>query len=224
MTATELLAALHAHADPSQLANMAKFGMRGEKRLGIKVPVLRQLAKQAGKNHALALELWATGYSEARMVASMVAEPARLTSTQMEQWVKDFDAWDVCDQVCGNLFDKSPLAWGKVPLWAKRKAEYEKRAAFALLACLAWHDKTATDAAFIATLPLIEQAATDDRNFVKKAVNWALRNIGKRNRVLNRATIALATQLQVVDDKTARWIAADALRELQGEAVQSRLR
>lgn len=223
MTTAELLAALQSHADPSQLPGMAKFGLIGEKRLGIKVPVLRQLAKQAGKNHALAQELWATGFAEARIVAALVAEPARLTSAQMERWVKDFDAWDVCDQVCGNLFDKSPLAWGKVIVWAKRKEEYVKRAAFTLLACLAWHDKTAADEAFVALLPVIEAGATDERNYVKKSVNWALRQIGKRNRALNRAAIATAKNLQTFDAKAARWIAADALRELQGAAVQGRL-
>jgi 3-methyladenine DNA glycosylase AlkD len=153
----------------------------------------------------------------------MVAEPAKLTSSQMNTWVKGFSSWDVCDQVCGSAFLASPLAWRKVPVWAASKEEFVRRAAFALLATLAVHDKQASDECFIAMLPLIEVAADDERNFVKKAVNWALRNIGKRNSLLNAAASESARRIQQMGSRSARWIAADALRELTSEAVQKRL-
>jgi len=184
---------------------------------------MRRIAKAAGKDHAAALQLWDTGIAEARIVASMVAVPAQLTEEQMDAWVKDFDSWDVCDQVCMNLFEKSPLARRKIVEWASREEEFVKRASFALLACVAWHDRRATDEELIAFLPLVAQAASDERNFVKKAVNWALRTIGKRDRALNRAAIQAAREIQRLDSKAARWIAADALRELESAKVQERL-
>ena len=180
-------------------------------------------AHLGGKDHAAALQLWDTGIAEARIVASMVAVPAQLTEEQMDAWVKDFDSWDVCDQVCMNLFEKSPLARRKIVEWASREEEFVKRASFALLACVAWHDRRATDEELIAFLPLVAQAASDERNFVKKAVNWALRTIGKRDRALNRAAIQAAREIQRLDSKAARWIAADALRELESAKVQERL-
>lgn len=154
----------------------------------------------------------------------MIADPCQLTDAQMEEWVRDFNSWDVCDQVCMNLFDKSPLAWQKVREWSEREEEFVKRAAFSLIASLAWHNKKATDEQFIALLPVIRREATDERNYVKKAVNWALRHIGKRNRALNAAAIATAQEIQQLDSRASRWIAADALRELKGEAVQRRLK
>jgi 3-methyladenine DNA glycosylase AlkD len=153
----------------------------------------------------------------------MIADPARLTEEQMESWVENLDSWDVCDQVCMNLFEKSPLARRKVVEWSVRDEEFVKRAAFALLTCIAWHDRQATDEELIAFLPVIERGATDDRNFVKKAVNWALRTIGKRSRTLNQAAIRTAREIQRFDSKAARWIAVDALRELESERVQRRL-
>lgn len=156
-------------------------------------------------------------------MAGMVAEPSKLTSDQTDAWVKGFSSWDVCDQVCGSAFLASPLAWSKLPVWAERKEEFVRRAAFALLATLAVHDKKASDERFVAMLPLIATAADDERNFVKKAVNWALRNIGKRNSALNAAAIESAQRIQQQDSLSARWIAADALRELTSEAVQKRL-
>jgi len=192
-------------------------------RLGVPVPEMRRIAKAAGKDHAAALQLWDTGIAEARIVASMVAVPAQLTEEQMDAWVKDFDSWDVCDQVCMNLFEKSPLARRKIVEWASREEEFVKRASFALLACVAWHDRRATDEELIAFLPLVAQAASDERNFVKKAVNWALRTIGKRDRALNRAAIQAAREIQRLDSRAARWIAADALRELESAKVQERL-
>jgi 3-methyladenine DNA glycosylase AlkD len=220
----DVLVELHAKASPANVAGMARFGIVGEQRLGIAMPDLRRIAKAAGRDHQLALALWQTGIPEARIVAALVDQASQLTEQQMEDWVADFDAWDVCDQVCMNLFDKTPLAWQKVRAWAGRDEEFVKRAAFALLACLAWHDKAAGDERFIELLPLFERAAADQRNYVKKAVCWALRTIGKRNKPLNQAAIQTARELQRLDGKAARWIAADALRELEGEAVQNRLR
>ena len=219
----EVLEKLRSKARPDQLAGMARYGMAVERRLGVSVPDMRAIAKETGRDHRLALELWDTGIDEARMVAAMIDDPGQLTAGQMEDWVKDFNSWDVCDQVCMNLFDKSPLAWEKAAEWSEREEEFVKRAAFALIACLAWHDKKAADAEFIRLLPVIGRGATDERNFVKKAVNWALRHVGKRNRNLNRAAIEAAKEIQRIDSKAARWIAADAIRELESEAVQARL-
>ena len=219
----DVLAELHARANPANVAGMARFGIVGAQRLGVAMPDLRRIAKAAGRDHQLALALWQTGIPEARIVAALVDQPDQVTEQQMEDWVEDFEAWDVCDQVCMNLFDKTPLAWQKVRDWAERDEEFVKRAAFALLACLAWHDKAADDQRFIELLPLFARAAADQRNYVKKAVSWALRTIGKRNARLNQAAIQTARELQQLDSKAARWVAADALRELAGEAVQRRL-
>jgi 3-methyladenine DNA glycosylase AlkD len=222
-SSTAILKQLKAKANPANLEGMARFGMAVDKRLGVSVPVMRQIAKRAGKNHELAVALWRTGYAEARIVASMVGVPEQLTDKQMESWVKQINSWDICDQLCINLFWKAPLARQKIGEWANREEEFVKRAAYALIACLAWHDKTATDQDFLQFLPIIKQGATDERNFVRKAVNWALRGIGKRSARLNKAAIRTAKEIQRVDSKAARWIAADALRELEGAAVQGRL-
>lgn len=218
----QVVAELRKKAHPNQLAGMARFGIVGEKRLGVKMPDLRALGKTLGKDHALALSLWKTGIPEARSLASLVDEPEKLTAKQMDAWIKDFNSWDVCDQVCQNLFEKSPLAWSKIKQWSTRENEFEKRAAFALLACLAWHDKKAGDADFVRMLPLLVKGSVDERNFVKKAVNWALRNIGKRSPKLNAAALETACKIQKLDSKAARWIAADAIRELSSAAVQKR--
>jgi 3-methyladenine DNA glycosylase AlkD len=220
---------LHQNARPGELAGMARFGIVGDNRLGLSMPAMRRIARTLVKDHALrrdhalALALWDTNIPDARILAGMVAEPAKLTSRQMDVWAKGFASWDVCDQVCGSAFLASPLAWRKLAAWASRNDEFVCRAAFALLATLAVHDKQAGDERFIATLALIEAAASDERNFVKKAVNWALRNIGKRNAVLNAAAIAAARRIQQQGSRSARWIAANALRELGSEAVQGRL-
>jgi len=203
---------------------MARFGIAVEQRFGWSMPDLRKLSKELGHDHALALELWRSGIADARILAGLVAEPARLTEEQTEAWVKDINSWDVCDQVCMNLFEKAPFAWRKVREWAGRDEEFVKRTAFSLLACLAWHDKKAKDEQFIELFPVVKAAAVDERNFVKKAVNWALRNIGKRNARLNAAAIQAARDIQRLDSKAARWIASDALRELGGDAVQARLK
>ena len=220
----DALQKLQSKAHPEQLQGMAKYGMAVEQRLGVSVPDMRKLAKEIGRDHRLALGLWRTGITEARIVASMVGDPAKLTEDQMEDWVIGINSWDVCDQVCMNLFEKSQLAWKKVADWSEREEEFVKRTAFSLIACLAWHDKKASDERFIGLLPLIIRGSTDERNFVKKAVNWALRNIGKRNLNLNQAAISAAKAIKRLDSKAARWVASDTLRELESEAIQSRLR
>jgi len=220
----EILNKLKNKAEPNQLKGMAKFGMAVEQRLGVSVPEMRKIAKETGEDHKLALELWKTGIIEARIVAAMIDEHEKLTEKQMEDWVKGINSWDVCDQVCMNLFEKTSLARKKILDWSKREEEFVKRAAFALIACLAWHDKKAEDEKFIKLFPVIKSGATDDRNFVKKAVNWALRNIGKRNPNLNKSAIKAAKEIQQINSKTARWIASNAIKELESEAVQRRLR
>ncbi|MBI5837971.1 MAG: DNA alkylation repair protein [Candidatus Eisenbacteria bacterium] len=223
-TAREVLAELRANqAGPGDLAGMARFGIVGKGRLGIRIPVLRAMAKHIGPDHALALALWDTDVPDARILASLLADPARLTVRGMDAWVRDFDSWDVCDQVCLNLFCRSPRAWGRVAAWTARDGEFVRRAGFALIACLATHDRESPDSRFAALLPRIEAASTDGRNFVKKSVNWALRGIGKRNAALNRAASASARRIAGMDSKSSRWIASDALRELESAAVRARL-
>jgi 3-methyladenine DNA glycosylase AlkD len=218
VTLDEALARLRAQARPEVLAGMARFGMNPDRRLGLSVPSLRQLGREIGRDHALALALADTGIPDAQILAAYVAEPAKFTVAQMNHWVARLDAWDTCDQACGNAFVRSPLAWDRVPAWAARRGEFERRAAFSLIAALSVHDKRAEDARFIALLPLIEQAADDERNFVKKAVNWALRQLGKRNAALCAEATACAERLRQQASPAARWIAADALREWRSRA------
>ena len=219
----EVLEMLRAKARSDRLEGMARYGMVADRRLGVSVPEMRKMAKELGKDHELALELWKTGIPEARIVAAMIGEPEKLTEKQMEDWVKDINSWDVCDQVCMNLFEKTPLAWKKIHDWSEREEEFVKRTAFALIACLAWHDKKVGDERFVNLFPVIERGAADERNYVKKAVNWALRNIGKRNPDLNMAAIETAREILQIDSKAARWIASNAIKELESEAVQRRL-
>ncbi len=213
-TVEEVLARLKALARPGQLEGMARYGMSMGNRLGVRIPDVRALAKESKTNHNLALALWETGVAEARILAALVADPQQVDEALMEKWVRDFDSWDVCDQVCLNLFDRVSPAWKMVVRWADREEEYVRRAAFALIACIAWHDRAAPDLVFVEALPLIEKAATDPRNYVKKAVSWALRHIGKRNASLHPLALALARRLRKHEDKTARWIGADAERDL----------
>jgi 3-methyladenine DNA glycosylase AlkD len=222
-TVTEVLEELKTQADPEQLDGMSRYGITTDKRLGIKVPQLRKIARQCGKDHQLALALWDTGVPEAMIIASLVDVPEEVNEQQMETWVIDFNSWDVCDQVCMNLFDKTPLAWQKINDWSQREEEYVKRAAYALIACLAWHDNQAVDEQFIDLLPLIKSGATDERNYVKKAVSWALRNIGKRNSNLNAVALQTAQDLKEMDSKSARWIGSDAVRDLTSEVTKRRL-
>ncbi|MDP3297386.1 MAG: DNA alkylation repair protein [Thermodesulfovibrionia bacterium] len=205
------------------VAGMARFGINSENTYGISIPNLRKMAKQIGKEHTLARQLWSSGIHEARILASMVDVSEVVTEKQMEGWVKEFDSWDVCDQVCMNLFEDTPFASKKAVAWSKRKEEFIKRAGFVMMARLAVSDKKADDKQFEKFLPIIKRVATDNRNFVKKAVNWALRQIGKRNRRLNKKAIETAKEIEKIDSKTARWIAADALKELTNKAVQKKI-
>ena len=220
----DVLRKLRARARPSQLEGMARYGIAVEKRLGVSIPDLRKIAKEIGQNHRLAVELWQTGIDDARILASMIDEPREVTEEQMEKWVLDFNSWDVCDQVCMNLFEKTPLAWKKIHDWSLREEEFVKRAAFALIACLAWHDKWSEDQKFAKLFPVIKSASTDERNFVKKAVSWALRNIGKRTPYLNTQAIKVARELLQNDSKASRWIGKNTIRELESEPVQRRLK
>jgi len=215
MTAPEILAALRARANPKNVAGMARYGISSTGTLGVPVAEIRRLARQAGRSHSLAAELWASGIHEARILATIVDEPSRVTRRQMNQWARDFDSWDVCDQACQNLFRYTPLAWAMAAEWAGARGEFVRRAAFALMAGLAVKAKHVQDEDFEALLPLIAGAATDERNLVKKAVNWALRGIGKRNPHLRRAAIAAAEKIHAIDSPAAHWIASDALRELR---------
>ncbi len=223
MTSKEIIIQLKKHSNPKDKQGMARFGINPEYAIGVRVPVLRNLAKKTGKDHKLALELWKTKIHEARMLAGMIDEPEKVTNKQLEEWVKEFNSWDLCDQCCANLFDKLPIAWKKAIGWAKKDEEFIRRAGFALMACLAWHNKDAKDKDFLKFFPSIKKYAMDERNFVKKAVNWALRQIGKRNFNLNKKAINLAKEIKEIDSKSARWIANDAIRELTSEAVQKRL-
>jgi 3-methyladenine DNA glycosylase AlkD len=224
MECEEVLGRLKSLANPEAVAGMARYGISTQNTLGVSVPVLRKMAREIGRSHGLAQQLWSTGVHEARILGSMIDDPRLVTEEQMEQWAAGFDSWDVCDQCCGNLFDKTEFAYRKAVEWAARDEEFGKRAGFALMAWLAFHDKRAPDKAFLAFLPVIKRESVDDRNFVRKAVNWALRHIGKRNAALNITAIATAKEIQATGSKTARWIAADALRELTSEKVQERLR
>ncbi|MEK7309493.1 MAG: DNA alkylation repair protein [Planctomycetota bacterium] len=223
MKYNEVISKLKSLADPEAVKGMARFGINPNKTLGISIPHLRALAKKTGRNHSLALQLWASGIHEARILAGLIDQPEKVTEKQMDRWARDFDSWDVCDGSCMNLFDRLEIASKKAVAWSERKEEFVKRAGFALMACLAWHRKDMPDREFIRFLPLIKRESTDNRNFVKKAVNWALRQIGKRNRYLNKQAIKAAQEIQKIDSGSARWIASDALRELTGRAVQKRL-
>jgi 3-methyladenine DNA glycosylase AlkD len=203
---------------------MARFGIVAKEVLGVAKPRMDEMAKRIGRNHALALALWETGVHDGRILAGMIDDPHQVSSSQMDRWVRGFDNWDVCDGTCCHLFVFAPRAWRKAVQWTTRRAEFEKRAGFALIAYLAYRDKTATNAKFNAALRLVERECEDQRHFVKKAVNWALRNIGKRNLRLNRAAIRVAESFRKRVSSAARWIAADSLRELRSEAVQLRLR
>jgi 3-methyladenine DNA glycosylase AlkD len=222
-TKEAVLRELKEAADPRVREKMAYFGVNVPKAHGISAPVLHSFARHIGKDHELAEQLWASGIHEARILATLIGESKKVTSSQMEDWVRDFNSWDVVDAACCYLYASAAPAWDKIYEWSSRTKEFEKRAAFSLAAYLSYKDKEAPGARFEKFLRVIEREAHDERNFVRKAVNWALRNIGKRNVQLNRAAIAMAEKIRMQDSKSARWIAADALRELKSEAVQTRL-
>lgn len=231
-----LLAELRALGSAANRAGMARYGINVERAFGVSIYELRRVAKRLGTSHQLARALWATGQHEARLLACFVDDPTAVTPRQMDAWTRDFDSWDLCDQATTSLFDQTQHAWSKAAVWAEHDDAWIKRAGFAMMAGLAWHDKATPDEAFLALLPVIERGATDERNFVKKAVNWALRNIGKRNRALNRAALACAKRILAAAnqraggarggtpaDRAARWVATDAIKELGSAKVRARL-
>lgn len=221
--AQEIVAELEKLASPENVIGMQRYGINTAHTLGISIYTLRDIAKEIGTNHQIALDLWDSGIHEARILASMVDDPHLVTPEQMDRWTADFDSWDVCDQVTSNLFDKTPYAYQKVEEWSRRDEEFIKRAAFATIAALAVQDKQADKEKLDPFFEIIEREACDNRNFVKKAVNWALRNLGKRNPELNRRAIETACKIKTLDCRTARWIASDALKELESEKIQARL-
>lgn len=215
---------LKRHGKKRNVEGMAHYGIRAKKVFGVSRPDQDAISGKIGKNHALGEQLWKTGIHDARILGMLISEADKVTPSQMERWVKDFDNWDVCDRTCCHLFVDAEGAWQKAFAWSRRKRELEKRAGFALAAFLVVHNKESGDAPFQKFLKEIEREAWDERNFVRKAVNWALRNIGKRNMALNRAAIRCAERIRKQEHSSAKWIAADALRELKSEAVQGRLR
>jgi 3-methyladenine DNA glycosylase AlkD len=219
-----VVAELRAAADPSRLVGMSRVGINVDRALGVSIPTLRKLGRGHGSDHTLALDLWLTGVHEARILASMVDDPAQVTRKQMEEWALDFDSWDLCDQVTVNLFRMTPFATSVAREWARRPEEFVKRAGFTLIAARAVHDRAAPDRTFSAWFPAIRRGAMDDRNYVKKAVSWALRQIGKRNVDLNAAAIAEAETLSQLNVASARWVGRDVLRELRLDETQRRLR
>lgn len=219
----DVLARLKRAGTPHDRENLTRFGIAANKAFGVSVANVQKLAKQLGRNHELALALWETGWYEARLLCCFVDEPARVTPAQMDRWCREFDNWGVCDTVCFHLFDRTPHAWNKVEKWSKTNAEFTKRGGFSLLACLTLHDKGASDEMFVKGLALIEFAAGDDRNFVKKGISWALRLIGRRNSKLNVAAVALSQRLVASPEPAARWIGRGALKELTSPLVRRQL-
>jgi 3-methyladenine DNA glycosylase AlkD len=218
------LAWLRKHAKKSVRDGMARYAIPSDKALGVLMGDIQKLAKQLGRDHALALELWETDVYEARMLCAYIDEVDKITPARMDTQARAFDNWAICDTLCFALWVRSPHAFGKIHKWSNHRAEYVKRASFALLASMALKHKESTDADYLRCLPLVERAATDERNFVKKGVSWALRGIGRRSLKLNKASIALAKKLAASEDAAPRWIGKDALRELSSAAVQKRLK
>jgi 3-methyladenine DNA glycosylase AlkD len=223
MDRDEVLTWLRRRGTQANVRGMARYGIVARRAYGVSMGTMQTLQKRIGVDHDLAVELWESGWHEARLLAAMVGDPARVTRREMNAWVKDFESWADCDTVCFKLWDRSPLAWEKARQWAKSPRELVKRAGFALMACLALHDKTAPDRPFLAFFPLIEKGASDERNFVKKGVSWALRSIGRRNRTLNAAALVLARRLSQSAGAAPRWVGRDAARELAGPVVRSQL-
>lgn len=214
MTTREVLAWLKKTGTRRTVLGMARYGIVAKRAFGVPMGTLVSLKKKLGMDHDLAIALWASGWYEARLLASLVGDPARVTRRQMNAWAASFENWADCDTVCFNLFDRTPFAWERARQWVKSPREFVRRGGFVLMACLALHDKAAADKRFLALLPLIERGAGDERNFVKKAVSWALRGIGRRNRSLNAAAVAVAKRLALSKQSAARWVGHDALRQL----------
>mgnify|MGYP006412868863 FL=1 len=223
MTYTQIIKKLKSLSNTKNRQGMARFGIETSKAFGISIPNLRAIAKEVGKDHKLAQQLWNSGYHEARILACFIDDPKEVTEKQLDEWVLGFNSWDLCDQCCSNLIDKTPFAIKKINEWSAREEEFVRRAGIVLMACLAVHAKKMSDSEFEPFFKIIKKYSTDERNFVKKAVNWALRQIGKRNLALNKRAIIVGKSIQTIDSKSAKWIAHDAIRELQSEAVQERL-
>ena len=224
MNYNDIIQKLRTLSNSKAIEGMARFGITPQKTFGVSIPNLRKIAQEVGRNRNLAQKLWVSDIRETRILASMIDEPKKVTEKQMERWVKDFDYWEICDQCCMNLFEKTQFAYQKAEEWSQREEEFVKRAGYVLMARLAVSDKKAEDSQFEKIFPLIKRGSTDHRNFVKKAVNWALRQIGKRNLDLNKKAIKVAEEIQKIDLKTAKWISSDAIRELKSMPVQERLR
>lgn len=223
MNVKQIVARLESAGDPKNVAGMARYGIVAKKAFGASAPAIRALAKEIGRDHGLAIDLWKTGIYDARILAAFIDDPERVTGRQLDSWAKEFDNWAICDGVCIHLFRKTDHAWKKAREWSGRKEEFVKRAGFTLMATLAVHDRKAGNEKFVGLMPIIRRASADGRNGVKKAVNWALRQIGKRNPALHKAAIGEALKIRMIDSPSARWIAADALRELRDEATKGRI-
>ncbi len=221
---TDTINNLKRQATKKTLDGMTRYGLPNDNALGVSVADIHKIARTVGRNHELAQALWDTKIYEARLLAAFVGEPDKVTSVQMDRWCRDFDNWGVVDTVCFKLWDQVPFAWKKVDAWVKKRDEFQKRAGFVLLACLCSHDKKAANEQFIRCLPMIEEASTDERNFVKKGVSWALRVIGRRNQELNKAATELAQRLAKSTDPTARWLGKEALREFARPVVKRALK
>jgi 3-methyladenine DNA glycosylase AlkD len=224
ITKNEIIAELSKNRNQKNIDGLARYGINVEKAFGLGAPFMYALAKRIGKNHDLALELWESGFHEARHIATMIDDPGLVTKSQMNKWVRDFNSWDICDGTCSNLFRKTPYAIKKIFEWCDRKEEYVRRAGFSLIAYVAVHHKTRNDDEFLEFFPIIKKHSGDERNFVKKAVNWALRQIGKRSLYLNKAAVKVAKEILETDSRSARWIAKDAIKELTDPKVIARLK
>ncbi len=224
MKYNEVIKRLKSLSNPKAVEGMARYGINPKNNLGISVNTLRKLGREIGRDHKLALQLWASGIRDARFIAAIIDEPSRVSEKQLEKMVLDLDSWDICDHCCSDIFFESKFAYKKAIDWSLREEDFVKRAGFSLMARLAVRDKKADDGVFEGFLPIIKRESIDDRNYVKKAVNWALRQIGKRNIHLNKLAIKTASEIHKMDSKSARWIASDALRELKGEKVKKRLK
>jgi len=224
MNYKEIIAKIKSFHNPKNIAGMARFGINVKNAYGVPMPELRKLGRMIKKDHQTAKQLWASGIHEARVLAGIIDDPKQVTPKQMEEWVKEFDSWDLCDQCCMNLFGETGFALDKVVEWPKRKEEFVKRAGFAIMAVIAVHNKQLKDSDFDKLFPIIKRESTDERNFVRKAVNWALRQIGKRNMELNKKAAALALELKNSKSKSARWIGTDAYRELTDPKILKRIK
>lgn len=224
MQVDQIVARLEALQDERAVEGMARYGITASSIYGVSLPNLRAIAKECGRDHGMALELWRIPNRETRILAGMLADPGKMSSSLMEEWVLGLECWDICDQTCMNCFEKTSLAYTKAEEWSRRDEEFVKRAGYVLMARLAVSDKAAEDKKFEAFFPLIVDGAQDERNYVKKAVSWALRQIGKRNPRLSRMAVAEAESIGRLEARSARWVAADALRELRSEAVRVRLK